>query len=121
VQYDDISRAAMELPYRDKLRLAVSLIQAASKDEEETHPASRVSVANAKAPDTDLVIYVAERLRKLKPSRKPAVLNSIGAMFQFRGGVSDAEKEAFFSALVKKRLIIVGKNDRVEYPLAGEV
>jgi hypothetical protein len=120
VQYDDISRVAMELPYRDKLRLAVSLIQAASKEEEELHPESHGSAANAKSPDPELVLYVAERLRKLKPSRKSGVLNSIGAMFQFRGGVSDAEKEGFFSALVKKRLIIIGKNDRVEYPEASE-
>ena len=40
--------------------------------------------------------FVAERLRKLRASRKDAVLNSIGAMFQFRGGISEQDKERCF-------------------------
>jgi hypothetical protein len=120
VKYDEVSKVAMQLTYRDKLRLALSLVQAACKEEEDLHPESRGAAPSSKSPDPDLVLYVAERLKKLKPSRKPAVLNSIGAMFQFRGGVSDSEKESFFAALIKKRLIAIGKNDRIEYPEAGE-
>lgn len=114
--YDEIATAAIKLGYREKLRLALSLIQAATKEEEEQHPSARTSGGSPGAPDAELVIYVAERLRKLKPSKKPAVLNSIGAMFQFRGGISEAEKEGFFSALLEKRLITLGNNGRVEYP-----
>lgn len=116
VTYHEIATAALKLGYREKLRLALSLIQAAAKEEEDQHPSARASDGEPGAPDPDLVMYVAERLMKLKPSRKLAVLNSIGAMFQFRGGISDAEKEAFFSALLEKRLITLGANGRVEYP-----
>ena len=114
--YDEIASAALKLGYREKLRLALSLIQAATNEEEGQHPSARALGGVLGSPDPELVIYVADRLKKLKPSKKPAVLNSIGAMFQFRGGISDAEKEEFFSALVKKRLIILGANGRVEYP-----
>ena len=65
-------------------------------------------------PDTSL-----ESTRgRLKPSRKATVLNSIGAMFQFQGGVSDADKESLLSALVKGRHIVLEENDRVRYPEA---
>lgn len=116
VTYGEIATSALKLGYRDKLRLALSLIQAAAKEEEEQHPIQRASSEAPGSPDPDLVIYVAERLKKLRPTKKPALLNSIGAMFQFRGGISDAEKEEFLSALVKKRLITLDANGRVEYP-----
>jgi hypothetical protein len=116
MKFDEIATAALKLGYREKLRLALSLIQAATKEEEDQHPSARASGGVPGSPDPELVIYVAERLKKLKPSKKAAVLNSIGAMFQFRGGISDAEKEEFFSALVKKRLISLGTNGRIEYP-----
>lgn len=116
VSYDEIAMAALKLDYREKLRLALSLIQAATKEEETQHPSARASGGTPGSPDPDLVIYVADRLKKLKPSKRAAVLNSMSAMFQFRGGISDAEREEFFSALVKKRLITLGANGRVEYP-----
>jgi len=59
---------------------------------------------------------VADRLKKLKPSKKGALLNSIGAMFQFQGGISDDDKEKLFSELLKKRHIIVTENNRISYP-----
>jgi hypothetical protein len=43
--------------------------------------------------DPELIKYVANRLRKLRPSKKEALFNSIGAMFQFQGGISDGDKE----------------------------
>ena len=63
-----------------------------------------------------MIEFVAERLRKLKPSRKDAVLNSIGAMFQFRGGISDEDKEKMLAALVNARAIVVAENGKVTYP-----
>jgi hypothetical protein len=120
VTYDEIATAALSLSYREKLRLALSLIQVASKEEEAQHPDPRSSRGGSDAPDAELVLYVAERLNKLKPSKKPAVLNSIGAMFQFRGGISEAEKEGFFAALLKKRLITINESGRVEYPTQRE-
>ena len=64
----------------------------------------------------ELVQYVDDRLKKLKPSKKEALLNSIGAMFQFQGGISDADKEKLFSELLKKRHIAVSENNRISYP-----
>ena len=53
-------------------------------------------------PDPELITYVADRLQKLKPTKKATVLNAIGAMFQFRGAISDEDKEKMFQQLVKK-------------------
>jgi hypothetical protein len=120
VSYDEIARSAMSLTYREKLRLAISLMQVACKEEEAQNPAARTAASRAGAPEPELVQYVADRLRKLKPSRKATVLNSIGAMFQFQGGVSDADKESLLSALVKGRHIVLEENDRIRYPAAGD-
>jgi len=52
--------------------------------------------------DPDLIQYVADRLRKLKPSKKEALFNSIGAMFKIQGGISDLDQKRIFSELVFK-------------------
>ena len=96
--------------------LAQLLIQLARKEEEEQNPEKR-ETATASAPsDPELVQYVADRLKKLKPSKKETLLNSIGAMFQFQGGISDSDKEKLFSELLKKRHITIAENNRVHYP-----
>jgi hypothetical protein len=59
---------------------------------------------------------VADRLKKLKPSKKETLLNSIGAMFQFQGGISDSDKEKLFFELLKKRHITITESNRVHYP-----
>jgi hypothetical protein len=43
-------------------------------------PLSKYVMSSAPS-DLDLVQYVADRLKKLKPSKKEVLLNSIGAMF----------------------------------------
>jgi hypothetical protein len=92
------------------------LLQIAIKEEEEQNP-DRREASDASGPlDPELVQYVAERLRKLRPSRKDAVLNSIGAMFQFRGGISEEVKEKMFAALVTARYLSLTENGRVGYP-----
>lgn len=114
--YDDVSKQAEQLSYRDKLRLAQLLVQLARKEEEEQNPEKRKTASASTPSDPELVQYVADRLKKLKPSKKDALLNSIGAMFQFQGGISDGDKEKLFSELLKKRLITVSENNRVHYP-----
>lgn len=114
--YNELSKKIEQLSYRDKFRLAQLLIQLARKEEEEQNPEQRQEPEPTAKLDPDLVQYVAERLRKLKPSKKEAVLNSIGAMFQFQGGISDNDKERMFSELQKRRHIIVGDKGRVQYP-----
>ena len=110
--YDELSKHIEKLSYRDKFRLAGLLIQLARKEEEEAHPERRQSIT----PTANLNLqYVAERLRKLKPSRKETVFNSIGAMFQFRGGISERDKEKLFLELHKARHIDIGKDGRIQY------
>jgi hypothetical protein len=115
--YDKLSKQVEQLSYRDKFRLAQLLLQLARKEEEEANPERRQTTSpTAKLDDPDLIQYVADRLRKLKPSKKEALFNSIGAMFQFQGGISDRDKERIFSELHKARHIDVGKNGRIQYP-----
>ena len=83
MNYENISAAVQELTYRDKLRLAQLLIQLARKEEEEQNPDKRVPVKPSTPSDPEMIQYVFDRLKKLKPTKKETVLNSIGAMFQF--------------------------------------
>lgn len=108
--YSEMLKQIEKLGYREKLHLAQRLLQMAIKEEEEQTPESAGPI------DPGMIEFVAERLRKLKPSRKDAVLNSIGAMFQFRGGISDEDKEKMLAALVNARAIAVAENGRVTYP-----
>jgi hypothetical protein len=114
--YNEIAKQIEQLTYRDKLRLAQLLLQLARKEEEEQNPEKRAAAASTGPSDPELVQYVAERLKKLRPSKKEAVLNSIGAMFQFQGGISDSDKERLFSELLKQRHITIAENNRVQYP-----
>jgi len=115
--YTELSKEVEKLSYRDKFRLAQLLIQLARKEEEEQNPERRQSKDGGSAKlEPELVQYVADRLRKLKPAKKEAVFNSIGAMFQFQGGISEGDKERVFVALQKGRHILVGENGRVTYP-----
>ena len=109
--YDELSKQVEQLSYRDKFRLTQLLIQLARKEEEEAHPERR-QTPTAK-PDLQ---YVADRVRKSKPSTKDKLMNLIGAMFQFRGGISDGDKEKIFSELHKARHIDVTENGRIQYP-----
>ena len=116
MNYKELSEQAEQLSYRDKLRLAQLLVQLARKEEEEQNPEKRESETTLKLSDPKLVKYVADRIRKLKPSKKDGLLNSIGAMFQFQGGISDSDKEKMFTELVKKHHITVSENNHIHYP-----
>lgn len=114
--YDDVTKQAEQLSYRDKLRLAQLLIQLARKEEEGKNPEKRETASTSTPSDPELVQYVADRLKKLKPLKKDGLFNSIGAMFQFQGGISDADKEKLFAELLKRRYIAVSDNNRISYP-----
>lgn len=114
--YNELSNEIEQLSYRDKFRLAQLLIQLARKEEEENNPEQRQTPGSSVKLDPELVQYVADRLRKLKPSKKETLFNSIGAMFQFQGGISNSDKERMFSELLKRRHIVVAENGSVQYP-----
>ena len=117
--YNELSKEIQQLSYRDKFRLAQLLIQLARKEEEEQTPERRQKPGPSARLDSELVQFVADRLRKLKPSRKETLFNSIAAMFQFQGGISDGDKERMFAELQKRGHIIVAENGRVQYPEKG--
>lgn len=117
--YDELSKQAEQLSYRDKFRLAQFLIQLARKEEEEQNPDGRASSSASSSLDPELIHYVSERLKKLRPTKKGALLNSIGAMFQFQGGISDGDKEKILSELQKHGHLSITKNNRVQYPGEG--
>src|SRR5262245_43010333 len=110
--FDELSTEIEKLSYRDQLRLAQLSIQFARKEEEKANSEQRSGPSGEFGPE--LVQYVADRLRKLKPSKKEPLLNSIGAMFQFQGGISHGDKERMFSELQKQNHIVVGENGRVQ-------
>ncbi len=112
MNYEEIAKECEALTYRDKFRLAQLLIQLGRKEEEEEYPEPRESVPGM---EIDQVKYVTERLLKLRPAKKKALLNSIGAMFQFQGGISDADREEIASRLEKQKIISITENGHVSY------
>ncbi|PTN09699.1 hypothetical protein [Nitrosomonas aestuarii] len=114
--YEKISEQAEKLNYRDKLRLAQLLIQLARKEEEEENPEKRADEATSCSSDPDLIQYVVDRLNKLRPAKRRTLLNSIGAMFQFQGGVSESDKEKILSELLDNGHISITENNCVQYP-----
>ena len=114
--YDELSQEAKHLSYRDKFRLDQLLIQLARKEEEEQNSERRPVAATGKTHTSDLMAYVAERIRKLRPAKKTALLNSISAMFQFQGGLSEQDRGKIVAELQERGLIKLEANDRVSYP-----
>ncbi len=116
MNYEELSSQAQALTYRDKLRLAHLLIQWARKEEEEQNPVLRSAAAKCAPSVSDSVHYVADRLKKTKPGTRQKLLNAIGAMFQFRGAISDWDKAKLVGQLQEMRFLTVTGDDRVVYP-----
>ena len=108
MSYEVIRIACDKLTYREKMKLAQYLIQAAIKEEETLNPQRRSGQQDsprASEPinltETDLLEYVKERLAKSKPSKRQTLLNFISAMFQFQGGINNEDIEKLISKLEK--------------------
>ena len=114
--YDELSQEAKNLSYRDKFRLAQLLIQLARKEEEEQNAQRRPVGTTGKTNTSDLTAYVAERIKKLRPAKKAALLNSISAMFQFQGGLSEQDRGRIVAELQKRQHIKLEADNRVSYP-----
>lgn len=112
MDYNEIATLCEQLSYRDKFRLAQLLIQLARKEEEERNPDGRKPIAR----DAEAIHYVAERLLKLRPTKKASALNSIGAMFQFQGGISEGDKEEILAELQRQQRLSIDSSGRVSYP-----
>lgn len=61
------------------------------------------------------VAYVRERIGKLRPKKRDAVVSSIRAMFQFNGGISDQRIDDVVAALQKESFLSVDADGRVSY------
>lgn len=130
MNFDKLAALCEELSYRDKLRLAQLMIQMARKEEEEGNPQNRMSknheIISSSKPmpvktptaaitqEKPTIEYVAERILKLKPSKRASLLNSIGAMFQFQGGISDEDKDKIIAKLINMKVISF-ENNKVIY------
>ena len=105
--YDEIVKHCEGLEYRDKLRLAQLLLQTGRKEEEIQNPKNRNNikagkpelVSNDATEDINSIQYVMDRIAKLRPAKKKSLLNSISAMYQFQGAISDKDQEAIVKRL----------------------
>ena len=113
MKYEEIVKACEAMSYRDKFRLAQLLLQLGRKQEEEEYPTARRSSGSV---DDGQIIYVTERLLKLKPTKLTTLSNSIAAMFQFQGGISELDKDAIITKLKTQNIIYISENGRVSYP-----
>ncbi|MGF1713127.1 hypothetical protein L4C37_21525 [Vibrio kagoshimensis] len=121
MNYDVIALACEQLDYRDKLRLAQLLIQTARKEEETVNPQDRAIESKSTIPEAiveeqeiDTISYVYERLLKLRPVKAKSLTNSIKAMFQFQGGISEEEVSDIVDELQHRKLVKL-TNNKVEY------
>ena len=56
-----------------------------------------------------------DRIAKLRPSKKASLINSIKAMYQFQGGVSDEDQEKIIVDLQKRKFLKIESNNKVIY------
>ena len=63
----------------------------------------------------DIIEYVMKRLLKLKPNKRGSLINSIVAMFQFQGGISEPDVERIVTELQKLKYISIDINNKVTY------
>ncbi|MGY0627586.1 MAG: hypothetical protein ACW7DS_17895 [Paraglaciecola chathamensis] len=119
MSYEVIKLAADKLTLREKMKLAQYLVQAAIKEDEERNPTTRPVAKSQLAIDRktkisatglsqqELVEYAQERLLKSKPGKVQSLTNFLSAMFQFQGGIDEADIEGLIKALEKKRILKV--------------
>jgi len=123
MNYDQIAKECESLKYRDKLRLAQLLIQLARKEEEIENPSTRSQLKQKgkqekngePAKDLDSIQYVIDRIAKLRPSKKKSLMNSIKAMYQFQGGISEEDQERIIKDLEEIKFLKVEQNNKVIY------
>ncbi len=123
MNYEQICSLTEQLDYRNKLRLAQLLIQLARKEEENQNPQKRNNKKiseKSKATETSVddaspLEYVIERISKSQPGKKKTLTNFITAMFQFQGGISEADVNKIINDLQKFKHIKIDSNNRVSY------
>ncbi|RLC19478.1 MAG: hypothetical protein DRI24_00350 [Deltaproteobacteria bacterium] len=123
MEYDEIAKHCEILGYRDKLRLSQLLIQLARKEEEFQNPQNRSNLienienttTEKQTTDINSIQYVIGRLEKLRPAKKKTLINSIRAMYQFQGAISEEDQEIIIDKLEKKKFLKIESNNQVTY------
>ena len=64
------------------------------------------------------VLFVKDRIIKLKPKKRDGVVHSIPAMFQFTGGITEPEIQKVITSLQKEGFLTIGPDEKVKYTTA---
>ena len=132
---EEILQEAKALHYTEKLALAQSLIQLARKDLEQLtsqfqpHPelqednSFKTETVFSDDNNTSSVSKPAEltfedivsRLRKLNCKKEKTLLNSIVAMHQFRGGISEADARQILKKMISERIISRNEQGNIDW------
>lgn len=123
MNYDEIVKHCEELTYRDKFRLAQLLLQTGRKEEELQNPKKRNNIKAGKpeaitmepTKDINSIQYVMDRLSKLRPAKKKTLLNSIRAMYQFQGAISEKDQKTIILRLEESKFLKIENTNRVTY------
>lgn len=127
---DEIFNAAKELHYSAKLDLAQKLIQIARKDLEQItcqlQPHSVIASSQAETKNETVEISPANttvtelslddiiaRLKKLKCKTEKTMLNSITAMYQFRGGITEENAHKLIEKMMSEKVFSINGNGNV--------
>ncbi|MEA3490924.1 MAG: hypothetical protein U9R27_03400 [Campylobacterota bacterium] len=106
------------MTYRDKLRLSQLILQLGRKEEEKGNPQKRTDTTKISSPTSEENInsieYIATRLLKLKPTKMKSLKNSIRAMYNFKGSISEKDEMKVISKLQKLKYIKIDDN-KVSY------
>ena len=134
---EEILQAAKNLHYTEKLALAQSLIQLSRKDIEEitsqfqpkpaindtsSIPSINIETAKleqaekTKEASTELSFEdIVARLRKLNCRKEKTMLNSIAAMHQFRGGISESDSKKIILKMCMKKIISISETGAISW------
>ena len=134
---EEILQAAKNLHYTEKLALAQSLIQISRKDIEEitsqfqpkpaindtsSIPSDNIETTKqeqtekTKEATTELSFEdIVARLRKLNCRKEKTMLNSIAAMHQFRGGISESDSKKIILKMCMKKIISISETGAISW------
>ena len=131
---DEILQEAKALHYTEKLAIAQSLIQLSRKELEQltsqfqprvATPGSQCKKTESPAPSSDnssssqtselTFEEIVDRLRKLKCKKNKTMLNSIMAMHQFRGGISDGDANKIVQKMLLRKIINIDEKGNVTW------
>jgi hypothetical protein len=65
--------------------------------------------------DITSIQYVMDRVGKLRPTKKTTLINSLKAMYQFQGGISEEDQETIIKDLEKQKFLKIDQNNKVKY------